>query len=151
MFSVLVVVLRPDHIAGQGIEKIVRNEIFKENWNRSSASIKESRPPTPRRDNRLRLLDLVNPTAAQRGDWEALVGLHARVTKPAGRTRYIHGRRLATTSVRINQPRSACDPEKPGAPEGSLDPRAPLPLPTRSPGGRSSKSVSVFYGWLGAA
>jgi hypothetical protein len=45
MFSVLVVVLRPDHIAGQGIEKIVRNEIFKEIWNRSSASIKESRPP----------------------------------------------------------------------------------------------------------
>jgi hypothetical protein len=26
MFSVLVVVLRPDHIAGQGIEKIVRND-----------------------------------------------------------------------------------------------------------------------------
>src|SRR5438874_12036699 len=43
----------PDYAPGEGIEKIVRNEIFKEIWNELSASIKESRVPALRRGNPL--------------------------------------------------------------------------------------------------
>jgi hypothetical protein len=42
-------------------------------------------------------------------------------------------------------------PKNQGRPKGRWTPARPFPFPPDPPGGRSSKSVSVFYGWLGAA
>ena len=48
----------PDYAPGQGIEKIVRNEIFKEIWNEIERLDQGSRPLVSRRRNHLRLPEI---------------------------------------------------------------------------------------------